>query len=337
MKLQVPFIQLPLRFDAAALAAEVEALGEERWLPHPQGFPGNSMLPLIAVDGDPGNESFAGPMRPTPHLQHCPYLQQVLASFGATLGRTRLMRLSGHAEVKLHADQGYYWTERVRVHVPIITQPTVRFICGGAEVNMAAGECWIFDTWRLHKVINDHEHARIHLVADTVGGDRFWNQAAAGRGHGPHSPGDGWSPRLIAPAAAGPAPDALRYEAVNVPTVMTPWEIKAHLSFLLAEAVSHPQLPAVRRLTAHFFRQWQELWACYGDSPAGWPQFRVVLNTYLNAFQRQGDQIWLSNEVLLFSTLMVMVGRVAVVAEPAVTEPGLAGALADPGVLADRA
>ena len=64
MKLQVPFIQLPLVFDAAALAAEIAALGEGPWRPHPQGFAGNSMLPLVAVDGDAGNEAFAGPMRP---------------------------------------------------------------------------------------------------------------------------------------------------------------------------------------------------------------------------------------------------------------------------------
>ena len=45
MKLQVPFVQLPLLFDAGALAAEVDALPESAWLPHPQGFAGNSMLP----------------------------------------------------------------------------------------------------------------------------------------------------------------------------------------------------------------------------------------------------------------------------------------------------
>lgn len=107
MKLQVPFIQLPLLFDAPVLAQEIEALGESVWKPHPQGFQGNSMLPLLAVGGDPDNEAFSGVMHPTPHLQRCPYLRQTLASFGATVGRTRLMRLAGQAEVTRHADQGY--------------------------------------------------------------------------------------------------------------------------------------------------------------------------------------------------------------------------------------
>ena len=139
MKLPRPFIRLPLLFDAGVLAAEIDALGEGVWRDHPQKFPGNSMLPLLAVGGDPANESFAGAMAPTPELLRCPYLVQVMASFGATLGRTRLMRLAGQAEVTPHVDQGYYWAERVRVHVPIVTQPTVRFECGAAVINMAAG------------------------------------------------------------------------------------------------------------------------------------------------------------------------------------------------------
>ena len=53
MKLQVPFVQLPLQFDADALSREVLALGADAWREHPQKFPGNYALPLISVDGDP--------------------------------------------------------------------------------------------------------------------------------------------------------------------------------------------------------------------------------------------------------------------------------------------
>ena len=230
MKLQVPLIQLPLSFDAGVLKAEIDALGDAPWRPHPQGFPGNSMLPLVAVGGDPANEAFAGVMAPTPALQDCPYLAQVFASLGATVGRSRLMRLSGHAEVTRHADQGYYWAERV--HVPIETQPTVRFECGGAEINMAAGECWIFDTWRQHRVINDAVQSRVHLVVDTVGGGAFWDLVAQGRAH--DQADEGWAPIRVGP---GSAATGFTCEAVNVPVVMSPWELNAHLDLLFADVL----------------------------------------------------------------------------------------------------
>ena len=136
MKLQYPFMQLPVSFDAAALQAEVDSIDESQWRPHPQGYAGNDALTLVTTGGDPDSDAIAGAMRPTRHLERCPYLQQVLASIGATWGRTRLMRLSGQAEVSPHVDVNYYWRERIRVHVPIVTQPTVRFMCGDAQINM---------------------------------------------------------------------------------------------------------------------------------------------------------------------------------------------------------
>ena len=98
---------------------------------------------------------------------------QVLASIGATWGRTRLMRLSGQARSPRTSTSNYYWRERVRVHVPIVTQPTVRFTCGDAEVNMRAGECWIFDTWRMHNVVNDHALPRPSFGRRYRGRKRF--------------------------------------------------------------------------------------------------------------------------------------------------------------------
>ena len=308
MKLQVPFIQLPLLFDAAVLAQEIEALGESAWKPHPQGFPGNSMLPLLAVDGDPDNEAFSGVMRPTAHLQRCPYLQQTLASFGATVGRTRLMRLAGQAEVTRHADQGYYWTERVRVHVPIVTQPTVQFECDGHSINMAAGECWIFDTWRQHRVLNDAVQSRIHLVCDTVGGGAFWGKVAQGRAH--DAPHEGWVPKRVAPDPMAPADFAC--EAVNVPAVMSPWELNQHLSFLLGEALPHPQLPVMGQHAGRLIRQWKGLWAQYGDAPEGRATFRAAFDGFAASVHPLAQGVTLRNEMPWFQVMMVMIHRVAV-------------------------
>lgn len=279
MKLPVPFVQLPLRYDAGVLAAEIAALGEGVWRDHPQKFPGNSMLPLLAAGGDPANESFVGTMEPTPELRRCPYLMQAMASFGAVLGRTRLMRLAGQAEVTAHVDEGYYWVERVRIHVPIVTQPTVRFVCGGETVNMAAGECWIFDTWREHNVFNDASEHRIHLVADSVGGAEFWSLVERGRPHAAALPG--WSPRLVPPS---PDPVELECERYNVPLVMTPWELQVHVQGLTAELAEPqaPDVPQLRMACARLFRAWRGLWARFGDSGEGGAEYRHALQRFMD-------------------------------------------------------
>ncbi|MGE0045727.1 MAG: aspartyl/asparaginyl beta-hydroxylase domain-containing protein [Hyphomonadaceae bacterium] len=310
MKLPHPFIQLPLSFDAARLAEEVGAVPESEWRPHPNNLPGNSMLPLIAVNGDPANERFAGPMRPTRNLERCQYLQQVMGSFGATLGRSRLMRLAGQAEVTRHTDQGYYWAERVRIHVPITTQPSVRFQCGDADVNMAAGECWIFDTWRLHRVINANDQTRIHLVVDSIGGGVFWQHVAHGRPVPGPQPAN-WTPRSVPFDPNAPA-EELPFESVNVPAVMTPWELETHLAFLFNEARAHPQTQFVRQVAVPFARDWRAVWALYGDAPEGRPAYRQLIHHFMQAIRPAASEVTLANEANLFGAMTTMIAKFAV-------------------------
>jgi hypothetical protein len=327
MRLPHPFIQLPLKFDDRRLAAEVSEIEERAWRPHPQNYPGNSMLPLIAADGDPANESFGGDMRPTPHLERCAYLKQVMSSLGVVLGRSRLMRLAGQAEVTPHADQGYYWIDRVRIHVPIVTQPAVRFECGDGAVHMAAGECWIFDTWRVHRVLNDDTRQRIHLVVDTVGGPKFWEMADAGRPHPAAREASGWSPQEMPFNADAPAP--LLLESTNVPVIMSPWEVAAHLAFLVGDAEQKPELQAVRRLAAGFMRDWRALWAHYGPNPEAHTIYQRRLDMFVAAVQPAASALKLRNGLNLHGAMMAMIGNTAVSAPAAAAKT--VAAMADLG------
>jgi uncharacterized protein (TIGR03032 family) len=273
MRLPRPFIRLPLAFDAARLAAEVGGFARAEWRPHPQGHPGNWSLPLIALDGDPGREGVAGPMRPTPQLTRCPYIRHVMAELGAPLGRSRLMKLDARAEATAHVDINHYWMQRVRVHVPVVTFPEVRFLCGDAVTRMLAGECWIFDTWRRHNVLNPTPHERIHLVIDTVGSDAFWALVEKSEAPPRHVPFAGEDRDLI-------------FESVNIPNVMSPWELELTWRELLSDAYqAAPGRAAVEALAAAaqpLLQQWRALWALYVDTPPGWPAFAALVF----AFQR---------------------------------------------------
>lgn len=178
MRLSRPFFHLPVLFDVARLQAEVGALPDEAWIPHPDRVAGNSAARLISAGGDE-TDSVHGQMLPTRWLEAMPYVQQTLAAFGVVWSRSRLMRLAPGAGVPEHADINYHWHSRVRLHIPIFTWPQVRFHCDGQSVHMAAGEAWIFDNWRRHHVENGAEAERIHLVADTSGTAAFWQFASA--------------------------------------------------------------------------------------------------------------------------------------------------------------
>ncbi len=319
MKLRVRFLQLPILFDAVRLADEVAALPEGAWRPHPKNFPGNHALPLITTDGDPSSDARAGAMAPTPHLLACPYLMQVLDDLGATWGRSRLMRLSGDAEVTAHVDTDYYWRDHIRVHVPIVTQPSVRFLCGGEQVNMAAGEGWIFDTWSLHSVHNDATRARIHLVADTVGGDGLLDLIERGRSAA--DPGAGWAPALSA-ARGGPAPE-LAYERCNAPEVMTPWELRDHLGFLLSEVrPGQPQMAAIAPTLNRLRVNWHALWARSGDREDGRTDYAELLTRTWRRLEGQGvSEVGLNNQMSLSRCLQALIFNAAL-SKPGATMDG---------------
>jgi hypothetical protein len=193
----------------------------------------------------------------------------------------------------------------VRVHVPIVTQPTVGFECDGTVINMAAGECWIFDTWRQHRVVNDATESRIHLVVDTVGSGVFWDHVAYGRPHPMQGAIDGWQPKMIVPQPE--LKPSLAFEAVNVPAVMSPWELSAHLALLFKDAEPHPQLPQVQQFAAQLMRTWRGLWAQFGDSIPGRTHFRAEIERFTTNVRTPAQPLRLRNGLGWYSALMTII------------------------------
>jgi uncharacterized protein (TIGR03032 family) len=298
VRLDTEFIRLPLSFDVERMQAEVAAIPDPEWRPHPEGRPGNSALPLIAVNGDPLDDGVAGPMLPTPQLARCEYLQQVLASFEAVIGRSRLMRLEGESEATLHSDTNYYWADRVRIHVPVRTDPAIEFVCNGKSVHMGAGEAWIFDAWHLHNVLNPTGGARVHLVADTVGSAAFWE--LVDRGKRPFGEQDRGAPPTTVVHRAG-EPSHLETERANFPVVMHPWE-QARLVDAILDGVDQDRSDAAAehalddRLRTQV-REWRALWARHGPSREGWPAFERLRRELDAELEPLTGRVWLRNEV----------------------------------------
>jgi Sulfotransferase family/Aspartyl/Asparaginyl beta-hydroxylase len=273
MRLPRPFYRLPVRFDASRLQSELEALPDTAWARHPKEFEGNASIRLISVDGAE-NDGMRGVMRPTPHLQACPYVRQVLASFGVVWSRSRFMRLSARSNVPEHADTSYHWFQRVRIHIPVVTWPEVRFSCGDETVHMAPGEAWLFDNWRRHTVVNPTDHERVHLVADTFGNSRFWQFVAESTGV-PQDRRLDYRPELDA--------HVLTELAVARP-VMPPAEVELLVQDIIGElrpapgaSVAAENVQAYAALLLAFCRDWRQVYALHGESPAGLETYRGLL------------------------------------------------------------
>ena len=270
MKLSRPFFQLPVFFDAARLQAEVAALPDEAWVAHPDQVPGNSAARLITAGGEE-TDGVHGQMLATRWLEALPYVRQVLASFGVVWGRSRLMRLAPGARVPVHADINYHWHTRVRLHIPVFTRPEVSFHCDGQFVHMAAGEAWIFDNWRRHRVENNSDAARIHLVADTTGTAAFW-QFACGtpppRAQWPTVP---WTPGLEPRLLTESNPRSPVMPAAEVQWLID--DLRAELALEADTAEIRARAARFDSLLENFVRDWRQLCALHGTGGRGRAEF----------------------------------------------------------------
>jgi hypothetical protein len=308
MKLAREFIQLPRLFDADRLENEVDRLPSSCWMFHPDGFRGNAAVPLISWNGE-DNNLFDGPMRPTAHLSACPYVRQVIASFGEIVGRSRLMRLDAGCVVPLHCDTNYHWHSRVRIHVPVTTSQQVVFFCGDQQVHMAAGECWIFDNWRPHRVENNSAEPRVHLVIDTSGSSRFWKLVD-----------DSLSSASTArcafeyvPYRESSRPSKIRTERVTAAPVLPPGEVEALVSEIIRDinvvAKENGDGQEYARQLLHFCREWRARWHLNGTGGLG--DYRELLASSQTQLAAMAP-LRLPNGVLVCDVFAQLIGSAAV-------------------------
>jgi hypothetical protein len=170
-------VRLPLRFDAAALAAEVDGLPADAWVPHFNNtiYEGDwSGVALRSAGGaplalypDPAAEP--DDWADTDVLRASRALADAVASFRCPLQSVRLLRLGPGAAIREHRDHRLGYADgEVRIHVPIHTGPDVTFLHDGERVDMAPGEAWYMDLNLPHAVANRGTTPRVHLVVDCV-------------------------------------------------------------------------------------------------------------------------------------------------------------------------
>lgn len=168
-------LRLPFQFDKVKLRNELEVLLEQNWIPHfnTGGYSGDwKSIPLYTPDGNSDN-IFAfqannnAPLKATQDLLQSPYLSEVISSFKCELLSVRLLRLSPGSRIKPHRDHNLGYEDGCfRLHIPITTNPGVRFILDEVDLNMKEGSCWYTNVNYTHSVRNEGNTDRVHLVID---------------------------------------------------------------------------------------------------------------------------------------------------------------------------
>jgi hypothetical protein len=168
-----PALRLPLSFDAAGLAADLETCLAVSWPEHFNQRDYAGLWTSLALRSRSGSEldiaSIPGETtyRDTPILDRCPCFRTVLDSFSCDKESVRLLRLGAGSVIREHRDPGAAYSDGFfRVHVPITTNAETRFVVGGERLQMGPGECWYANFSLPHSVVNEGSTDRVHLVID---------------------------------------------------------------------------------------------------------------------------------------------------------------------------
>lgn len=175
----VPFWKLPFQFDVARLQADLAKIGADEWTPHfnKSYYEGEwSGVALRSVRGaamqlypDPTAQ---GNYADTEVLDRCPYFREVLATFEYPLESVRLLKLQAGARIREHKDYNLGFGDgELRIHVPVQTNPDVGFYLSGERIVMNEGESWYVNFNLPHRVENNGQTDRIHLVIDGIVND----------------------------------------------------------------------------------------------------------------------------------------------------------------------
>jgi hypothetical protein len=182
---------------------------------------------------------------------------------------------------------------------------------------MAAGECWVFDSFRWHDVQNKGNDQRIHLVLDTVGGGLMPELMRAAE------KSDGQQ-RLFRPGER--TGEGLVFENVNSPKVMSPWEMRCHLAFISENAGSSPTLAPVLERIDRFIDSWAAAWARFGTDDSGLPVYTQLLQQARgDVLEQGGERPELPNGLLLERVVDELLFRTALAQPSSRVQPVSAG------------
>ncbi len=176
-------IGVPLRelgeYDISALRDVILAQDEQAWLGNiyrqqqydvhhmtnsiVMVFTDGSGWPSIEVQREAGWDLLAE--------QAVPLMHRILADHyppGGTIIRAMAARLEPGGVIKPHRDKHPSFHYGHRIHIPISTNPRVRFMIDGRPYKMQVGKVYEINNQEQHSVMNKGKEGRINFIFDYV-------------------------------------------------------------------------------------------------------------------------------------------------------------------------
>ncbi len=255
------FYKIPLEFEINRLQETLAQFNETDWLKNPLDNSGLASIILVSVGGTLNHDfAIAGQMAPTPYLQQCPYLQQLLTTFNRPISRSRLVRLQGTSQTPLLAHRHYHWLRRNAIYIPIMADPTLQFSYHHQDVTVNVGEAWVVDHSYPYTLVNPSKQECVCWVIETR--------------------------KTELPLDLTLLSNSLPIEPYCF-EVLTPSEIETLITNILSDIknseITPDNLLALHQITQHFKQQWQQIFEHFGHQPQG----ELAYQTLILDFQEQ--------------------------------------------------
>lgn len=160
-------LRLTLRVDAQRLRDEVTALPDALWGTTGGRTGVHRAAEALFLRGYAPAEGDR-PIEEREALARLPYARHIVEELiPARPLRCLLARLPGGASIAPHVDRAPYFSQTLRIHVPVVTHPRVFMVAGTNTYVMRPGEVWVLNNSGRHAVWNaDENMARTHLICD---------------------------------------------------------------------------------------------------------------------------------------------------------------------------
>ena len=130
--------------------------------------------PDIVVSKEPGWDRIADAA--------LPLMNHIISNFyppGGTVIRAMAAKLLAGGIINPHTDRHPSFHVGHRIHVPITTNPRVRFMIGGQPYQFKVGEAYEINNQMMHSVMNKGDEDRITFIFDYVPPDQIAQLSAA--------------------------------------------------------------------------------------------------------------------------------------------------------------